>query len=154
VRLWINDYWREAVAAGCFGVHLGQEDLLQCIQEGGLSILKANKLALGVSTHSFGELAVALGVQPSYISLGPIYATSSKKVDFAPQGLAVVHKWRQLIPSDVPLVVIGGISTAERATSTRSVGADCVAVIGAITDHGDNTVAIADAMTNLNQAML
>jgi hydroxymethylpyrimidine kinase / phosphomethylpyrimidine kinase / thiamine-phosphate diphosphorylase len=153
VRLWINDYWREAVAAGCFGVHLGQEDLWQCIQEGGLPLLKANKLALGVSTHSFGELAVALGVQPSYISLGPIFATSSKRVDFDPQGLAVVQKWRQLIPSNVPLVVIGGINTGERATSTRNAGADCVAVIGAITDHGENTAAIADAITNMNKAM-
>jgi thiamine-phosphate diphosphorylase len=153
VRLWINDYWREAVAAGCFGVHLGQEDLWQCIQEGGLPVLKANKLALGVSTHSFGELAVALGVQPSYISLGPIFATSSKKVDFDPQGLAVVQKWRQLIPSHVPLVVIGGINTAERATATRSAGADCVAVIGAITDHGNDTAAIVDAVMSMNQAM-
>jgi hypothetical protein len=34
-------------------------------------------------------------------------------VAFNPQGLAIVAKWRQLIPLDVPLVTIDGIADAE-----------------------------------------
>jgi hypothetical protein len=34
-------------------------------------------------------------------------------VAFNPQGLAIVAKWRQLIPLDVPLVTIDGIGDAE-----------------------------------------
>jgi thiamine-phosphate pyrophosphorylase len=28
--LFINDHWREAIAAGAYGVHLGQEDRTPC----------------------------------------------------------------------------------------------------------------------------
>jgi len=132
VRLWINDFWRAAVKAKCFGVHVGQEDLARCADEGGLDEIKGNGLALGISTHSYAELAAAFGVQPSYISLGPVFGTKSKNVAFDPQGLATVQKWRELIGSDVPLVAIGGINDAERAREVKNAGADCVAVIGAV----------------------
>ena len=149
VRLWINDYWQAAVEAGCFGVHLGQEDLLKCIEAGGLEVLRKRNMALGISTHSFAELAAALGIEPTYISLGPVFSTDSKNVAFDPQGLSTVQKWRQLIPSNVPLVAIGGIGSADRAQQVGSAGADCVAVIGAVTKASD----VAAAVETLNQAM-
>jgi len=132
VRLWINDFWKAAVQAGCFGVHVGQEDLTRCVDEGGLEEIQKNGLALGISTHSYAELAAAFGVRPSYISLGPVFGTKSKNVAFDPQGLATVRKWRELIGSDIPLVAIGGINDAERAREVKGAGADCVAVIGAV----------------------
>lgn len=149
VRLWINDYWKAAVDAGCFGVHVGQEDLLECIKAGGLEELRRKNLALGISTHSYGELAAALGIKPSYVSMGPVFGTSSKKVAFDPQGLATVHKWRQLIPPDVPFVTIGGINDPERAKQNKEAGADCVAVIGAVTQSED----VATAVCKLNDSM-
>ena len=149
VRLWINDYWQAAINAGCFGVHVGQEDLVKCIHGGGLEELRKNNIALGISSHSYGELAAALGVNPSYISLGPVFGTSSKKVAFDPQGLSIVRKWRQLIPPDVPFVTIGGISDSKRATQNKEAGADCVAVIGAVTQSDD----VAAAVRLLNDAM-
>jgi thiamine-phosphate diphosphorylase len=84
IRLWINDYWQAAVEARCFGVHVGQE-AVKCIDGGGLEAMQAANMALGISTHSYGELSAALGVKPSYISLGPVFATSSKNVDFDPK---------------------------------------------------------------------
>lgn len=149
IRLWINDYWEAAIEAGCFGVHVGQEDLVKSINEGGLDEMIKHNLALGVSTHSYGELAAALGVNPSYISLGPVFGTSSKKVAFDPQGLSIVAKWRQLIPSDVPLVTIGGIGDSTTARQNKEAGADCVAVIGAVTQNDD----VAVAVRQLNAAM-
>jgi len=149
VRLWINDYWKAAVDAGCFGVHVGQEDLVKCINAGGLDELRKNNLALGVSTHSYGELAAALGIHPSYISMGPVFGTSSKKVAFDPQGLGTVFKWRQLIPPQMPFVTIGGISDPEKARQNKETGADCVAVIGAVTQSDD----VAAAVCELNNAM-
>ena len=142
IRLWINDYWEAAIAAGCFGVHMGQEDLYRCQQKDGLSKLREANLALGLSTHTYGELAAALAVEPSYISLGPIYGTSSKQVNFGPQGLAMVQQWRRLVPPHMPLVVIGGISDAARAADVRRAGADCVAVIGAVTQAQETVQAI------------
>lgn len=165
VRLWINDYWKQAIQAGCFGVHLGQEDLARCILhkndanngssivagDGGLDAIRSANLALGISTHSYAELSVAMGLKPSYISLGPIYPTRSKNVDFEPQGVATVEVWRRLMGlliddgtgvcggggQEVPLVVIGGIGNGEKVGEVRRAGADCVAVIGAVTGAED-----------------
>lgn len=149
VRLWVNDHWEAACKAGCFGVHVGQEDLVKCIRAGGLKEMQRQNVALGVSTHSYGELAAALGVKPSYISMGPVFGTSSKKVAFDPQGLSIVSKWRQLIPPDIPFVAIGGIGDAETARLVRKAGADCVAVIGAVTQVDD----VVSAVAELNNAM-
>lgn len=150
VNLWINDYWEAAVEAGCFGVHVGQEDLVKCILAGGLDRLRSKNMALGISTHSYGELAVALGVQPTYISMGPVYATSSKKVGFYPQGLDTVRKWRRLIPPHIPFITIGGINNLRAATANKEAGADCIAVISAINQSND----AATSVKNYNDAMV
>ncbi|KAL9188736.1 hypothetical protein ACHAXT_007114 [Thalassiosira profunda] len=150
VRLWINDYWRAAIEAGeCFGIHLGQEDMASCADDGGLDAIREAGLAFGVSTHSYSELAAALGVRPSYISLGPVFATASKDVKFDPQGLETVRQWRKLIPPEVPLVAIGGIGDADVARRVREAGADCAAVIGAVTKADD----VGGAVESLNDAM-
>lgn len=51
VRLWINDYWEAAIKAECFGVHVGQEDLLKCMKAGGLERMREKNIALGISTR-------------------------------------------------------------------------------------------------------
>ena len=89
-------------------------------------------------------------MKPSYISLGPVFNTSSKDVNFDPQGLETVRQWRSLIPPDIPLVAIGGIGNAEMAKSVREAGADCVAVIGVVTKAED----VDAAVDTLNKAML
>jgi len=149
IRLWINDYWEAAIEAGCFGVHLGQEDLYRCVRAGGIEALRQNGLALGISTHSYGELAAALGAEPSYISLGPVFKTGSKTVNFRPQGLDTVRRWRGLLPPGTPLVAIGGIGDVETAARVAGAGADCCAVIGAVVNADDPASAVSD----LNNAM-
>jgi hydroxymethylpyrimidine kinase/phosphomethylpyrimidine kinase/thiamine-phosphate diphosphorylase len=149
VRLWINDHWEAAVEAGCFGVHVGQEDLVKLMNKGGIDQLRGKNVALGISTHSYGELAAALGIKPSYISCGPVFATASKQVNFDPQGLGIVTKWRQLIPPNIPFMTIGGIGNVETAEQNKEAGADCIAVIGAVT-QADDVPAIVAA---LNEAM-
>jgi len=150
VRLWINDYWKAAIEAGdCYGVHLGQEDLASCADAGGFDSIRSAGLAFGISTHSYSELAAALGVRPSYISLGPVFATVSKDVKFDPQGLESVRQFRSLIPPEIPLVAIGGIGNAAVARFVRGAGAECVAVIGAVTKAEDVDKAVED----LNDAM-
>lgn len=150
VRLWINDFWKAAIKAKCFGVHVGQEDLARCADVGGLEQIKSNGLALGISTHSYAELAAAFGINPSYISLGPVFGTQSKNVAFDPQGLATVRKWKELIASDYPLVAIGGINDAQRSQEVKEAGADCVAVIGAVKKDEED---IATAVNELEVSM-
>ena len=140
-RLWVNDHWRAAVAHGAYGVHVGQEDLA-AMGAPSVAALAASGLRLGVSTHSYAELATALGVRPSYISLGPIYATASKDVSkWGEQGLERIASWRRLVPAHVPLIAIGGISI-ERAPGVLAAGAEGIAVISAITKAADRAAAV------------
>lgn len=129
-RLFINDYWQLALKHGAYGVHLGQEDL----DSADMGTLQASGLRLGISTHSYGELARALALRPSYIALGPIFPTTLKSMRFAPQGLETLHIWRQL--TELPLVAIGGI-TLNAANEIYSAGADSIAVVSDVTQHAD-----------------
>lgn len=122
-QLIVNDYWREAIAAGANYIHLGQEDLAGA----DLEAIKAAGLKLGISTHSEEELDIALAAQPDYVALGPIYETKLKAMKWAPQGLARVADWKQRVGA-LPLVAIGGI-TPERASAVAAAGANSVAVI-------------------------
>lgn len=132
-RLFINDFWREAIAAGAYGVHLGQEDL-QHMSTHELRQLQQSGIRLGVSTHCYREVARALAVRPSYIAIGPIYETTVKKMKFGPQGLDMLARWCQSL--DYPLVAIGGISL-ERAPGVLRTGANSIAVITAISQAAD-----------------
>jgi thiamine-phosphate pyrophosphorylase len=126
----VNDYWREAIAAGAPFVHLGQEDLasadLRAIRNAGIKV--------GISTHSEDELATALAADADYIALGPIYRTKLKAMPWAPQGLPRLAEWRAQIRC--PLVAIGGI-TLDRAPLVLASGADSAAVITDIVTSQD-----------------
>lgn len=122
-RLIVNDYWQAAIDLGATEVHLGQEDLA----EADIGAIKRAGIALGISTHSEEELAIALSADPDYVALGPIYETKLKVMAWAPQGLDKIGTWKQRIGA-LPLVAIGGI-TPERAGAIIAAGADSVAVI-------------------------
>ncbi len=125
-RLFINDYWRDAIDYGAYGVHLGQEDL----DEADCEALKKAGLRLGISTHSYYEVARALAYKPSYLACGPIYHTNTKIMKAAPQGLERLKAYCQLL--DYPVVAIGGIKL-NKAISVMKAGAESIAVITAIT---------------------
>ena len=59
-QLFINDHWREAIEAGAYGVHLGQEDM----DTADLAAIEAAGLRLGLSTHSVAELDPRLVCTP------------------------------------------------------------------------------------------
>jgi thiamine-phosphate pyrophosphorylase len=122
-QLIINDYWEDAIDLGATDVHLGQEDLAAA----DLAAIKRAGIAIGISTHSEDELAIALAAEPAYVALGPIYETKLKAMKWEPQGLDRIRIWRERI-GKLPLVAIGGI-TPERAIAVRAAGADSVAVI-------------------------
>ena len=92
--MFINDYWRQAIDAGAYGVHLGQEDL----DIADIGAIAAAGLRLGVSTHSYYEIARAHALSPSYIAIGPVYPTTSKVMRFGAQGLTQLKRW-VVIPS-------------------------------------------------------
>lgn len=131
-HLFINDYWEFALKYRAYGIHLGQSDL----KSAGWEKIKSSKIHLGISTHSYEELARALGYLPSYIALGPIFPTTSKIMPFSPQGIGRIGIWNAL--TEVPIVAIGGM-TAENALDAFEAGAEGVACIRDVLDHPNPT---------------
>lgn len=130
-QVFINDHWRLALAAGAYGVHLGQEDL----DSADLDALRSAGLRLGLSTHTPAELARARAVQPSYLAIGPVYPTTLKLMPYEPVGLERLKDWAQLaVP--YPVVAIGGISL-DRMPGVLACGVDGVAVVSAVTLAAD-----------------
>lgn len=138
-RLFVNDYWREAVEAGAYGVHLGQEDLT----DADLPALARAGIRLGISTHSYYEIARAHACAPSYIAIGPIYATTTKPMKFDPQGVGRLQRWVELLKDHYPLTAIGGIDM-ERAPGVVATGVGSIAVVRAITEADDPSLAVAE----------
>ncbi|MDM0047244.1 thiamine phosphate synthase [Variovorax dokdonensis] len=127
--LFINDHWRAAIAAGAYGVHLGQEDL-DALRPEELSQIRVAGLRLGVSTHGYAEMVRADAVSPSYLAMGAVFPTTLKKMATAPQGLARLDAYARLT-SQYPQVAIGGID-AERLPAVLATGVGSVAVVRAI----------------------
>jgi thiamine-phosphate pyrophosphorylase len=126
--LFINDHWEEAIAAGAYGVHLGQEDM----QDAPLEKIRSAGLRLGLSTHGYAEMLLADRHSPSYIALGAVFPTTLKRMVTAPQGLGRLERYAQLI-HHYPLVAIGGIDL-ERLPAVVKTGVGSVAVVRAITE--------------------
>ncbi|MDP5129953.1 MAG: bifunctional hydroxymethylpyrimidine kinase/phosphomethylpyrimidine kinase [Paraglaciecola sp.] len=126
-QVFINDHWQLAVKYGAFGVHLGQEDLLQadlkCIANAGL--------ALGLSSHGYFELLIAQQLHPSYLALGHIFATPTKTMPSQAQGLIKLKRYCQLLSGKLPLVAIGGIN-ADNLAQVKRTGIGDVAIVRAI----------------------
>jgi len=133
-RLFINDHWREAITAGAYGVHLGQEDL-DALTQDEVETLRASGLRLGISTHGYAEMLRADAVRPSYVALGAVFPTTLKKMATVPQGLARLHDYARLL-RDYPLVAIGGIGL-EQLPQVLAVGVGSVAVVRAIVGAGN-----------------
>jgi adenylyltransferase/sulfurtransferase len=128
--LWVNDYWKIAVELGAWGVHLGQED----IENADLVAIASAGVRLGVSTHCLFEVARAVGIEPSYIACGPIFPTTLKAMNFAPQGLGALSRWKAVL--DTPLVAIGGITLSDLGPVLAS-GVEGVAAVSAVTQAAD-----------------
>ena len=127
-QLIVNDHWQHAIDLGADFIHLGQEDLA----DADLAAIRGAGIRLGISTHTPKELEIAIGAGPDYVALGPIYETKLKVMKYAPQGLARIGDWKNLI--SCPLIAIGGI-TLERADAVFAAGADSIAVVTDIVGH-------------------
>ena len=129
-QVFINDHWQLALAAGAWGVHLGQEDL----DTADIEALRRTGLCLGLSTHTPAELARAKAVQPSYLAIGPIYPTTLKVMPYEAVGLERLSLWApQAAPC--PVVAIGGISLERMSGVLTCLNGDNdgVAVVSAVT---------------------
>lgn len=124
----INDRVDIAVAAGADGVHLGQDD----VPVDYARKLQLTPLIIGKSTHSLSQLRAACEENPTYVSLGPVYATQTKPKTKA-VGLKYVEQAMTILADDgIRHVAIGGI-TAGNVGEVVNAGARCISVCSAVT---------------------
>jgi len=126
VRFFLNDYWQLAIEYDAYGVHLGQED----IQKADITAIHSAGLRLGISSHTPHEIDIALGFQPSYLAIGPIYEPISKKLTYPPVGIKKLITWSQKVP--YPIVAIGGITEENIAKVAATGAASGIAMISGV----------------------
>lgn len=129
----IDDRVDIAVSVGANGVHLGQDDLQPNLVRKLVNKYKIKNFIIGYSTHSFSQARDALKLPVDYISIGPVFATTSKP-EYKPVGLETVRKVKKIASKkNIPVVAIGGINHTN-VELVKKQGVDAIAVISAIRD--------------------
>jgi thiamine-phosphate pyrophosphorylase len=127
--LLINDRLDIAMASGADGVHLGQDDF---------PIGEARKLApdmiIGASSHSKEEAVAAEKAGASYVNIGPLFPTGTKKWTGEYLGVDAVPRISKGLR--IPFTVMGGIKK-EHISGLLSAGARTMAVVTAVTAAPD-----------------
>jgi thiamine-phosphate pyrophosphorylase len=131
----VNDRPDLARLAGADGVHVGQDDL---------SVRDARRILgprglVGVSTHSIEQARRAELDGASYIGVGPVFPSPTKRFDEHP-GRELVRRVGAEIC--LPAFAIGGI-TLDRLDEVRAAGASRVAVASAVAAASDPRAAAA-----------
>ena len=127
----VNDDIALGFACDADGVHLGQADLPVDVAR---RILAADKL-IGRSNNSDAEVEESVAMGVDYVAVGATFPTTTVgKGARAAIGLDGIRRAREL--TTLPLVAIGGINESNVADVVRA-GADCVAVISAVTMADD-----------------
>ncbi len=131
-RLFVNDYWQLAIKHNAYGIHLGQED----IQDADIDAIFEAGLRLGISTHTPEEIDIALGFEPSYIAIGPVFVPISKELKYDTVGTQLLKRWAEEV--DYPVVAIGGITIDNIETVAKTKAASGIAMISGVLDEQGN----------------
>ncbi len=138
VAFLMNDRPDLALATGCDGVHVGQEDA---------SYVEARRILglgriVGVTCHASRHLAIeAAEAGADYVAFGAFFPSASKEAKHRADP-EILRWWSELMT--VPCVAIGGI-TPENCGPLVAAGADFLAVIAAVWEHPDGPEAAVKA---------
>ncbi|OCL04490.1 HK-domain-containing protein [Glonium stellatum] len=118
-RLLINDRVDVALAVGCAGVHIGQDDMdVQTARQ-----LLGNDKIIGVTVSSTQQALVAARAGADYLGIGTIYATPTKKDTKSIIGVPGLRTILQFLGNhqlkecqNISTVCIGGINASNVQT--------------------------------------
>ena len=152
VPLLVNDRVDVALAAGAAGVHLGREDMHPVDARR----LLGPSAIIGATVKNEADLSALTGQPIDYACIGGVFATTHK-VSPDPavglEGFRVLRTQAQRALGDIPVGAIAGID-ASNAGSLIVIGADGVAVIGAMFAPEDVSGAARDLSYAVAQARL
>jgi thiamine-phosphate pyrophosphorylase len=130
VLLIVNDRVDVCLITDVSGVHLGQDDF---------PATETRRLLpdaiIGLSTHNIDQVQIADRLPVDYISIGPVFPTTSKANPDPVVGIELLRKAKTV--TSKPIVCIGGITANEIPELLRA-GAGGIAMISEI--YRDNDV--------------
>lgn len=140
VPLLVNDRVDAALAGGADGVHVGQNDT----PAADARRILPDRAIVGLTVRSAAEAEAAPLDRIDYVSIGGVFATTSKTNPDPPIGTAGLGRIAALLrrSTDMPLGAIAGID-AENAAAVIGAGVDGVAVVSAICAVDDPEAAAA-----------
>ena len=126
----INDRLDIALAVNADGVHLGQDDMpIQIARE-----ILGNDKIIGITVHTKEEAITAERNGADYISIAPIYLTTTKKDAGLPCGIELIGHIKSVCT--IPLFAIGGIDLSNAGLVIEA-GADGLCAISAVITKDD-----------------
>ncbi|MEJ5349131.1 MAG: thiamine phosphate synthase [Desulfosoma sp.] len=130
----INDRIDVALAVDADGVHLGQDDMPLPLAR---RLLGADRI-IGVTVHNPEEIREAQEHGADYLSLAPVFATTTKPDHQKPLGIDGLKKLMTWV--ECPAVAIGGIN-AQNIRDVLLTGVDGVCVVSAVLAQDDPELA-------------
>ncbi|HYL49817.1 MAG TPA: thiamine phosphate synthase [Stellaceae bacterium] len=128
VAFLMNDRADLALACGCDGVHIGQEDTPY---DEARRLLGPDRI-VGVTCHASRDLALEAAERGAdYVTFGAFFPTQTK--DAKSRADPELLRWWSTATT-VPCVAIGGITPANCGPLVKA-GADFLAVVAAVWDH-------------------
>lgn len=131
----VNDRVDVALALGAHGVHLGRRSL----PPHRVRALVGDTMSVGLSCHASAEVRSAREAGADYAFFGTVYPTASHP-DREGAGISALAE-AVTSSADVPVVAIGGITSARLAEVART-GVSGVAVISGVWDAEDPAEAV------------
>ena len=126
----VNDRVDVALAVDADGVHVGQDDMPINIAR---ALLGPDKL-IGITVHNAEEIKAAEEEGVDYLSLAPVFATSTKpdhQTPLGPEGVRILTA-----KSSMPFLAIGGINHSNAAVVVRA-GVEGICVVSAVLSAED-----------------
>lgn len=137
----VNDEAQLALELKADGVHVGQEDM--AIEK--VIALCKKRLFIGLSVNTLEQALKARHLDGvSYLGVGPIFPTQSKKDIKQVVGVELLKKIRDS-GVEKPLIAIGGITTDNASKLQKFSG---IAVISAITQAKNKALAVEKLLKN------
>lgn len=131
----VNDRLDIALSVGADGVHLGEDDLPYSIARK----LLGKKKIIGLTVRNLKEAKKAQKLGADYLSVGPIFKTTTKLNAGTPKGTSLIKTIKRNV--SLPIIAIGGINRINAPQVIRA-EADGLCAISAVVPHPDVKVEI------------
>lgn len=146
VPLIINDNVEVALHSNAFGVHVGNNDT----SPSQIKKLWPRCNLLGYSIEYIEQLYTTEVEYADYLGISPVFNTPTKTDTVVQWGLEGIRNIKK--QTDKPLVAIGGMN-ADNAYDVIKAGADCIAVVSAISGADDPTKAAEVIRNQIEKAL-